>query len=179
MKDQNKSTNFSSDGYNPRGGYNGRGRYNGRGGYNNQGQYQNNSTRRPKCWICYKENHLSADFPYKDRIDIKYCNNCGVGDHSLEDCPIMLETIINKRSVNSLSCVPKSDVQSTKNLQVITRHGTRTRFDKNKIESIKHIEKNGYPNCQKHKSLFKDAKNVFEEITANEDKEQAKSHIIK
>ena len=27
--DQNQSTNFRSNGYNPRGGYNGRGRYNG------------------------------------------------------------------------------------------------------------------------------------------------------
>ena len=39
--------------------------------------------------------------------------------------------------------------------------------------------KNDYPNCQTQKDLFKDAEKVFEEMTANEDKEKAKSHIIK
>ena len=42
----------------------------------------------------------------------------------------MLEKIINKKLVNSLLCVPKSDVHSAKNIQVITRCGTRTRYDK-------------------------------------------------
>ena len=91
-----------------------------------------------------------------------------MGDHSLEDCPIMLEKIINKKSVNSLSCVPKSNVHCAKNLQVITRCGTRTGFDKNTTKPIKHIEKNDYPNCQKQKDLFKDAEKVFEELSANE-----------
>ena len=104
---------------------------------------------RLRCWVCYKDNHLSTKCPYKDRIDLKYCNTCGVGDHSLEDCPIMLENIINKKSVNNLSCVPKSDVHSVKNLQVITRHGTRIGYDNDIIEPIKHIEKNDYPNSKK------------------------------
>ena len=81
--DQGHSTNFRSNGYNPRGGYNGRGRYNSRGGYNNQGRYQNNFGGRPRCWVCYKDNHLSTECPYKDRIDLKYYNTCGDGDHSL------------------------------------------------------------------------------------------------
>ena len=110
---------------------------------------------------------------------MKYCNTCGVGDHSLEDYPIVLETIINKKLVNNLSCVPKSYVHSAKNIQVITRCGTRTGYDKDITELIKHIEKNDYPNCQKQKDLFKDAKFFFEEIVGNEDKEQAKNHIIK
>ena len=93
-----------------------------------------------------------------------------MGDHSLEDCPMMLENIINKKAVNNLSCVPKSDVHCSKNLQVITQCGTRTGFDKNIIEPIKHIAKNDYPNCQKKKDLFKDVENVFKEIIANEDK---------
>ena len=91
----------------------------------------------------------------------------------------MLENIINKMSVNNLSCVPKSDVHIVKNLQVITRHGTRIGYDNDIIEPIKHIEKNDYPNSKKQKDLFKDAVKVFEEIVANEDKEQAKNHIIK
>ena len=120
-----------------------------------------------------------TQLPYKDRIDLKYCNTCGVGDHSLEDCPIMLENIINKMSVNNLSCVPKSDVHIVKNLQVITRHGTRIGYDNDIIEPIKHIEKNDYPNSKKQKDLFKDAVKVFEEIVANEDKEQSNNHIIR
>ena len=54
-----------------------------------------------------------------------------MGDHSLEDCLVMLENIINKKSVNSLSCVPKSNLHCAKNIKVITRYGTRTGFDKN------------------------------------------------
>ena len=108
-----------------------------------------NILQEPRCWICYKDNHLSADCPYKDRIDLKYCNACGVGDHSLEDCPIMLENIINKKLVNNLSCVPKNDLHCAKNLQVISRCGTRTSYDKDITEPIKHIENNDYPNFQK------------------------------
>ena len=63
----------------------------------------------------------------------------------------MLEKIISKKSVNSLSCVPKSNVHYDKNIQVITRCGTRTGFDKNTTEPIKHIERNDYPNCQTQK----------------------------
>ena len=90
----------------------------------------------------------------------------------------MLENIINKKLVNNLLCVRKSDVHSAKNLQVITWCGTRTGYGKDIIEPIKHIEKNDYPNSKKQKDLFKDAENVFEEIAANEDKEQVKNHII-
>ena len=60
----------------------------------------------------------------------------------------MLENIINKKLVNNLSCV---DVHSVKNLQIITRCGTRTGYDKDTIEPIKHIEKNDYPNSKKQK----------------------------
>ena len=71
-------------------------------------------------------------------------------------------------------------MHSAKNIQVITRCGARIGFDKNTTEPINHIEKNyDYPNCQKHKDLFKDAEIFFEEMTASEDKEKAKSHIIK
>ena len=91
----------------------------------------------------------------------------------------MLEKIINKKLVNNLSCVPKSDVHSAKNIQVIKQCGTRIGFDKDIVEPVKHIEKNDYLNCQKQKDLLKDVENFFEEITTNEDKEQAKSHIIK
>ena len=57
----------------------------------------------------------------------------------------MLEKIINKKSVNNLLCVPKSDVHSVKNIQVITWCGTRTGYDKDTIEPIKNIEKKWLP----------------------------------
>ena len=91
----------------------------------------------------------------------------------------MLKKIINKNSVNNLSCVPKTDLHSVKNLQIITQCGTRTRYDKDKIEPIKNIEKIDYPNSQKHKYLFRNASKMFEEIVANEDKEQSNNHIIR
>ena len=100
---------------------------------------------------------MNVDFSYKDKIDLKYCNTCGVADHSLEDCPIMLEKIMNKKIVNSLSCVPKTDMNYVKNLQVITRYGTRVGLDKNESEPIKCTQKDDYPNCDKQKELFKDA----------------------
>ena len=66
-----------------------------------------------------------------------------------------------------------------KNMQVITRCGTRTRFDINELDPINHIERNDYPNCKKQKDLFKDAENAFEELSTNEEKEKTKSHMIK
>ena len=86
---------------------------------------------------------------------------------------------MNKKSVNILSCVPKSDVHNVKNLQIITQCDTRTSYDKDTIEPIKIIDKNDYPNSQKQKELFRNASKMFEEIVANEDKEQSNNYIIK
>jgi hypothetical protein len=46
-----------------------------------------------------------------------------VGDHSLEDCPIVLEKVMNKRNVNLLHTVPKHDILNSKNLHVVTCSG--------------------------------------------------------
>ena len=108
---------------------------------------------------------------------MKFCNTCGVGEHSLEDCPIMFEKIINKKIVNTLSCVPKSNITDTKNLQVITRHGTKTGLDKNEPELLKITQKDDYPNIDKQKELYKDVEKVFQELLDNE--EQYKSNTIK
>ena len=112
LTDQNRSTNYRSNDYSG-GGYSGQGRFYGRGGYN-QNRYD--PPKGPKCWSCHNDGHISADCPYKDKIDLKFCNTCGVGEHSLEDYPIMLEKIINKKTINTLSCVPKSNIADTKNL---------------------------------------------------------------
>ena len=86
---------------------------------------------------------------------------------------------MNKKIVKILSCVPKIDMHCAKNMQVITRCVTRTGFDRNEPDPIKHIERNDYPNCQKQKDLFKDAEKVFEELSSNEEKEKTKSHTVK
>ena len=51
---------------------------------------------------------------------------------------------------------------------------TRTGFDRNEPDPIKHIERNDYPNCKKQTDLFKDAKKVFEELSSNEKKRKLK-----
>ena len=100
-----------------------------------------------------------------------------MGEHSLEDYLIMLEKIINKKIVNTLSCVPKSNIVDTKNLQVITRQGTKNGLNRNEPKILKIIQQDDYPNIDKQKELYKDAKKVFQELSINE--EQHKSNTIK
>ena len=100
-----------------------------RGGFGGQEWFFGNHNNRPwrliQCFTCYKEGHRYADCPYKDRTDLKFCTSCGVGDHSLEDCPTILEKINKNKNVNVLSCVKKSDIIRTKNLHIVTRQGTK------------------------------------------------------
>ena len=77
------------------------------------------------------------DFPYKDITDLKFCTSCGVGDHSLEDFPTMLDKINKKKNVNVLSCIQKHDVINTKNLHIVTRQGTKIGSDNPRINKIK------------------------------------------
>ena len=71
-----------------------------------------------------------------------------MGEHSLEDCPIMLDALNKRRNVKVLSCVPKKDATITKNLQVIIRQGIKTRVDQ--IEKIQRTQED-YPNPWKLK----------------------------
>ena len=87
----------------------------------------------------YKNYHLIPDCPFKDQINLKFFTKCRVGNRSLEDCPIILEKIMNKKNVNHLSRVPMHEVLNTKKLQDITRQGTKIGEDKDK--SISTIEK--------------------------------------
>ena len=100
--DQQPQRNFQQDNYNNsrRGGYR-------RGGSSNQGgrNWNQQPQRKPRCYICLKDDHLFHDCPWKNKNDLKFCGNCGVGDHSLEDCPVILEKIRNKKKVQSSYCV--------------------------------------------------------------------------
>ena len=64
-----------------------------RGGYRGHSHYNNNNVRRgpTRFFVCYKIDRLCSKCPFKDQTDLKFCIKHGVGDHSLEDCPIMLE----------------------------------------------------------------------------------------
>ena len=119
-----------------------------------------------QCFTCYKEGNCYANCPYKDRTNLKLCTSYGVGDHSLEDCPTMLDKINKKKNVNILSCVQKHDVIHTKNLHIVTRQGTKIGNDNPCISKIK--EKNDYPNPSKQKQLYKDASNMFKEFSRQE-----------
>ena len=53
----------------------------------------------------------------KDRTDLKFYTNCGVGDHSLEDFPIMLEKI-NKKKMLMSCCVCKNMIVSIQRIYI-------------------------------------------------------------
>ena len=92
------------------------------------------------------------DCPYKDGTDLKFCTSCGVGDHSLEDCPTIHDKNNKKKNVNVLSRVQKSDIICTNNLHIVTRQGMKTRSDNPRISNIK--DKNEYPNPIKKKNCI-------------------------
>ena len=77
------------------------------------------------------------DCPYKYITDLKFCTSYGVGDHSLEYCPPILDKINKKKNVNVLSCVQKIYIVRTKNLHIGTRKGTKIGGDNPRIRKIK------------------------------------------
>ena len=74
----------------------------------------------------------------------------------------MLDKINKKKNVNVVSCVQKHDVMNTKNLHIVTRHGTKIGNDNPCIRKTK--EKNDYPNLTKQKNLYNNASNMFKEF---------------
>ena len=49
----------------------------------------------------------------------------------------MLEKIYNKKNINLLSSVRKCDIVQTKNLQIVTRQGTKIGMENPQISKIK------------------------------------------
>ena len=68
------------------------GRYNGWGWFNRS----RGGKRRIGWFTCYKNDHLSPNHPYKDKIDLKFCIKVVVGGQPLEEFPIILEKIKKK-----------------------------------------------------------------------------------
>ena len=94
---------------------------------------------------------------------MKFCIKCGVGDHSLEDFPIIILKIMSKKNVYHLSRVPKDEVLNTKNLHIITRQGTKVGEDKAKgINSS--FQKYDYHNPIMQRKKFEDKSQVFKEL---------------
>lgn len=58
---------------------------------------------------------------------------------------------MNKKSIKTLSRVPKNEISNAKKLQIITWLGTKNCHDKEKQEFGNTIEKNDHPNVQKKK----------------------------
>ena len=78
----------------------------------------------------------------------------------------MLEKINNKKNINVLSSVQKSDIVQTKNLQIVTRQGTKIGIDNPQIHKIR--SKEDYPNPTEQKHLYNYATIMFEELVAHE-----------
>lgn len=66
-----------------------------------------------------------------------------MGEHSLEDCPVMLEKIMKKKKIQSLSCVENGNVIECANVNIITRQGTYTKnveISKYKANNQAHLD---------------------------------------
>jgi hypothetical protein len=87
-------------------------------------QGQGRGRGQPYYYNCWKYDHISPNFPIKYWVNLKFCNICGIDDHSIEDCLIVLDNIMIKINVNLLYVVSKNEVLNSKNLHVITRSGT-------------------------------------------------------
>ena len=112
-----------------------------------------------------KDDHLFQDCPWKDKTDLKFCGNCGVGEHSLEDCPVMLEKIMNKNNIQSSSCVENGNAVKYANVNIVTRQGTDT---KNAEISKYNVNPQAHLDVTKQKEIFQDASQIFEELSHND-----------
>ena len=99
-----------------------------------------------------------------------------MGDHSLEDCPTILDKINEKKNANVVSCVQKSDIVRTNNLHIVTRQGTEIGGDNPIISEVKN--KNEYPNHTKQKQLYNDASNMFWEFARQEDVDDNRQNTL-
>lgn len=89
------------------------------------------------------------DSPLKDKTDLCFCNMCGLGDHTSEDCPNIIDKVLNKRTINLLQIAPKQEIMNSKNLHVVTRLGVRKYNNNQNRQVIQPIENSTkYPNMQ-------------------------------
>ena len=106
---------------------------------------------------------MSSEYPWKDRKNLNFCTKCGVGEHNLEDFPIMLDNINNEKNVNLLSGLPKHEALHSKNLHIFTIQGINIGSGK------PHITKNqskeySYPNTYKQMNFLNNAKKYLKNL---------------
>ena len=92
-----------------------------------------------------------------------------MGDHSLEDFPIMLAKIMNKKNVSHLSRVHRNDMVNTKNIQIITRQGTHIGDDKVKRNNTV-LQNHEHPNTKLQNKTFNHSTQVFKYLASQEDR---------
>ena len=158
-QNQQNTRNYWNNDCNQKGGFNNHSWFN-----SNQGKIFGGQGRKPKCYICFNQDHLSPNCPLKDKTNLKFCTKCGVKDHSLEDCPIIIRKIMSNKNVNLLSRVPKHEILNRKNLQIVTRQGTKSgEGNQNTIKVI--IIKNDYPNLSEQKEIGKYVSKIIEQLS--------------
>jgi hypothetical protein len=97
----------------------------------------------------------------KHRIDLKLCNICSVGDHSLEEFPIVLEKIMTRKNVNLLHAVSKEAVLNSNNLNIITRYGTGRDINNTTLHDQQRRKDSFFPNPDKEEQIMKESIRFF------------------
>ena len=75
----------------------------------------------------------------------------------------MLKNILIKKNLNLLSGAPKNYVIKHKNLQIVTRQGTKTRNDNIQVTRLPSKDCN-YPQINQQKYVFNNASRIFKEL---------------
>ena len=73
----------------------------------------------------------------------------------------MLEKLLNKNNFNILSIVPKNVIIKHKNLQIITRQGTKIDHDNTQVTNLRSKDCN-YPQINEQKDIFIDVSRNFQ-----------------
>jgi hypothetical protein len=88
-----------------------------------------------------------------------------VGDHSLEDCPIVLEKVMNKRMVNILHIVPRKEVLNSNNIHVVTIYRVGLDNYMNRESLIQQLgNQSTYLNPDQEEKLMREALKFFKNI---------------
>jgi len=125
----------------------------------------------PYYYNCWKYDHISLDCPMKHRINLKLCNICGVGDHSLEEFPIVLDKIMTIKNLNLLHTVSKEEVLNSNNLNIITRPGSWRDIKSTTLHDQQRRKDSFFPNPNKEEKIMKESIIFFKQNTGihNED----------
>jgi hypothetical protein len=86
-----------------------------------------------------------------------------VGYHSLEDYPIVLEKVMNKKNINILHTIPKHDILNSNNLHVVKHLG----YGEDIYVEPSSLQRGGgntYPDIKKEEKLMQEEMKIFRNI---------------